>query len=265
MVKLTPPPETIRDGAVYDYLYQMQEYLTLELARIEETPAAARRAEAVENKAIQEQYQTLKAFILKTAETVESKTQADLSGLRAMADSLGELVCGEDGLQATLATVQRDYVARSDFGTYSEQVSARFAASAETLTQQIARVEAVEANTAQVGADFQSYRVETEGYIRSGIVYYENGLPVIGIAIGQNLRASGTATVDGQTFNVIAQEGFRAIYGAREMSFWQGDVKVAYMSNNRLYITDVTALATLTIGQWRFSTGNGLAIQWMGA
>lgn len=268
MVKLTPPPETVRDPAVYDYLYQLQEYLGLELEHAAKQQTGGTDKATVSgtvSTAMQEQFQTLKSIIIKTADTVEQHTQVDLSGLRAMVNDIGNIVCGEDGLQATLAAMQRDYVAQSDFGTYTEQVNTRFTATAEALTQQIVRVEEVEADTARVNTDFQNYCEKTEGYIRSGVVYYENGLPVIGIAIGQELHASGTATVDGQVVDVISQEGFRAIYGAHELSFWQGSVKVAYMNNNRLYIKDVTALETLTMSDWQFSTENGLAIRWMGA
>ena len=66
-------------------------------------------------------------------------------------------------------------------------------------------------------------------------------------------------------YQVVEQKGFRAIYAADELSFWQDDVKVAYMSNNRLCITDVAALSRLAVGRWELTDGAfGLTLRWRG-
>ena len=78
MVKLTPPPAGVADRLVYDYLYQLQEYLGLAL---EETGAAAPAASAPapgyaaadpadssgDTALPAGEYQALKALVLKTA------------------------------------------------------------------------------------------------------------------------------------------------------------------------------------------------------
>jgi hypothetical protein len=35
MVRITPPPVEIKDRAVYDYLYELQEYLAVVIDRLE--------------------------------------------------------------------------------------------------------------------------------------------------------------------------------------------------------------------------------------
>lgn len=43
-----------------------------------------------------------------------------------------------------------------------------------------------------MGVDFASYKTDVEGYIRQGIVSYDGTVPIIGIAIGQDIRTSQT-------------------------------------------------------------------------
>ena len=78
-------------------------------------------------------------------------------------------------------------------------------------------------------------------------------------AVGQNLT---TREVDGET--VVEQNNFRAVFTARRLSFWQDDTEIAYLSDNRLYITDITVLSGLNVGKWRMDSTSGLAFQWMG-
>lgn len=110
-----------------------------------------------------------------------------------------------------------------------------------------------------VPAAFEQYRVETEGYIRTGIVCYDGAVPQYGVAVGQNLTCR---EVDGET--VVEQNDFRATFTASKLSFWQDASEVAYVSNNRLYITNITVLEGMSIGEWEISSENGLVIRWMG-
>ena len=98
------------------------------------------------------------------------------------------------------------------------------------------------------------------GSIKVGVVYYENALPVMGVAVGQNL----STTVDEDGVVHIDQVNFRAIYAAKEMSFWQGDKKVAYISGQKLFINEANILAGATIGDWEITTSNGLAFKYVG-
>lgn len=273
MIRLDPPPEGLQDRQVYDYLYQLQEYLAVALDRAREGGAAAGAQQALQtaDENICRQVRSLKALIIKTADTVQSHTAIDLGNLRALVEGLDEVIEGDGGLRATLLAIQGDYLARSTFGQYAEAVAQRLEATAQGLTQMIDYISDLRADMNAVSADFSAWRIQSQGYIRMGIVgEREDATPVIGIAIGQNLTvlrdASGndvTVTVDGVAYQVVEQKGFRAVYAADELSFWQDDVKVAYMSNNQLRITDVAALSRLTVGRWELTDGvSGLTLKW---
>ena len=277
MVKLTPPPAGVRDKTVYDYLYELQEYLKLALDGAGDAggaaQAAAQQASRQASAELVRQVNYLKALIIKTADEVESHTAIDLGNLRALVDALGEVIEGDGGLRAVLMEIRGDYVARSEFGTYAESVAQQLEATANALTQYVAYVSQLQGSVDAVSADFNAWRIESEGYIRSGIVgWREDATPIIGIAIGQNLTVlqdaegnDATVTVDGTAYKVVEQKGFRALYAADELSFWQDDVKVAYMSNNQLHITDVVALSRLAVGRWDVSDGAaGLTVKWRG-
>ena len=69
--------------------------------------------------------------------------------------------------------------------------------------------------------------------------------------------------VDGE--KVVEQNNFRAVFTATRLSFWQDATEVAYVSNNRLYITNITVLGAIAVGQWSVEAAEGgLAFRWIG-
>ena len=232
----------------YAYLVQMAQQLNLALGQLEEgagggtglasarRQAASRSGGSTIDKAAQ-QYETLRSMIIKTAAQVEKTTQ--------------ELT----------AQMKERYVASSDFGQYIADLSAYLEANPEALTQYYSFASDLKANVEAVDAAFSHYKVDTEGYIRTGIVYYEGGVPVYGVAVGQGLTCR---EVDGE--KVVEQSNFRAVFTATRLSFWQDATEVAYVSNNRLYITNITVLGGITMGKWSIGTAeDGLVFRWMGA
>ena len=231
----------------YSYLFQMAQQLNMALTALEGGTAApsgssaARRSTGASasaadvSSADNEQFQNLRAMIVKTAKQI-SRFMEQL-----------ELRLGEE------------YVAASQFGTYVQRLSAYLEANPEALTQYYSFCSDLAANVAAVDAAFSTYRLDTEGYIRTGIVYYDGPAPVYGVAVGQNLA---TTEIDGQ--QVVEQNNFRAVFTAQRLSFWQDSTEIAYVSNNRLYITNITVLDSISIGHWRMDSGNGLAFKWIG-
>ena len=205
----------------YSYLFQMAQQLNVALGQLESggtaAPSGGTAAPAAER---EQQYQTLKSMIVKTADTVQRRM-----------DQLSAKLMGE-------------YVAASEFGTYVERLNAYLEANPEALTQYYSFFADLQASTETVSAAFEQYRLETEGYIRTGIVCYDGAVPQYGVAVGQN--------------------DFRATFTASKLSFWQDASEVAYVSNNRLYITNITVLEGMSIGEWEISSENGLVIRWMG-
>lgn len=187
-------------------------------------------------RAAEEQYDTLRSMILKTAEQVEKTTE--------------ELT----------ARLKEEYVASSDFGSYVAKLSAYLEANPQAMTQYYSFFSDLQANVEKVDAAFSHYKVDTEGYIRTGIVYYDGAVPVYGVAVGQDLTCR---EIDGQ--RVVEQSNFRAVFTASRLSFWQDATEVAYVSNNRLYITNITVLGAIAVGQWSVEAAEGgLAFRWIG-
>ena len=180
--------------------------------------------------------ETLRSMILKTADQVQ-KTTAALT-----------------------AKLEEEYVASSDFGSYVAKLSAQLEAAPEAVTQYYSFFSDLQANVEKVDAVFAHYKLDTEGYIRTGIVYYDGAAPVYGVAVGQDLTCR---EVDGE--KVVEQNNFRAVFTATRLSFWQDATEVAYVSNNRLYITNITVLGGIDVGQWSMEAAEGgLAFRWIG-
>lgn len=226
--------------AQYAYLFQMAQQLNLALGQLESggTGAASGGGTSTHQGTARKEgtgYQELKSLIVKTARLVKRQ------------------------MEQLSARLEGEYVAVSDFGTYVERLSAYLEANPEALTQYYSFFADLQASTETVSAAFEQYRVETEGYIRTGIVCYDGAVPQYGVAVGQNLTCR---EVDGET--VVEQNDFRATFTASKLSFWQDASEVAYVSNNRLYITNITVLEGMSIGEWEISSENGLVIRWMG-
>ena len=96
----------------YSYLFQMAQQLNVALGQLESggtaAPSGGTAAPAAER---EQQYQTLKSMIVKTADTVQRRM-----------DQLSTKLTGE-------------YVAASEFGTYVERLNAYLEANPEALTQ----------------------------------------------------------------------------------------------------------------------------------
>ena len=226
----------------YSYLFQMAQQLNLALEQVEamsgESRVQQRAAEMLGKKEEPEQkesYEKLKGLIVKTAETVERN------------------------MEQITAQLRESYVAASDFGDYVAELNAYLEANPEALTQYYGFTAELKADLAAVDAAFSDYKVDTEGYIRTGIVYYDGAVPVYGVAVGQNLT---TTEVDGE--KIVDQNNFRAVFTATKLSFWQDSTEVAYVSNNRLYINNITVLDGLELGPWKITEADGLTFRWIG-
>lgn len=229
----------------YSYLFQMVQQLNLALEQLEQTgggvrpayvAAAGGAASGTKQTEADRQYQKLRTMIIKTADQVRRTTE--------------ELT----------ARLEEEYVAVSDFGSYVTSLSAYLEANPEAVTQYYSFFSDLKTNVEAVDAAFQHYKVGTEGYIRTGIVYYDGAVPVYGVAVGQDLTCR---EVDGE--KIVEQNNFRAVFTATRLSFWQDATEVAYVSNNRLYITNITVLGGIAIGAWSVEAAeSGLTFRWIG-
>ena len=222
-------------------LFRMTEQLNVALGGITVENLAPSAAQGIVNAAglsterqQQQEYSALRSLIIKTADTVTA---------------LGEEI---------RADLSADYLAKSDFGTYTESASAALEANATAITQTYQFVTDVQAGAAATDVSFQSYRTQTEAFIHTGLLYYDaDNLPVYGVAVGNNLQ---TETVDGN--EVLRKTNQMATFEAERVAFWLNGGVVAYLSNSKLYITNTEITGSMRVGGFLvISNSSGFTIK----
>lgn len=141
----------------------------------------------------------------------------------------------DDGMETIRNELKGEYVAQSEFGIYKESVNQTISENAAYTKKEF---EAVYEITSELG----NYQSELSGYIKTGIV--EDG--IIGVEISQG-------------------SGEKVRLAAGELSFWQGGVKGAVMTNNRFYIDNLTVNINAQFGNFMIDTSDGgFAIRYIG-
>lgn len=249
---LPMPPGGI-DRTVYDYLYRVTEQLNLALTNLgTENFAADSAARKVLGGGMSEEQQktlnaglgNLKSLIIKTADAVQAE------------------------MQVLETSLESKYVAVSDFGAYQEDIAAQLTATAEKIEQTISYYAALSDALGGVSDEFDAYTVEVQGYIRQGIIGYEDAVPVIGIAIGRDLTVTGAQeTVDGKVYDVIDTSSNMSVWTPDKLGFYINGTEAAYFSNGALYVGTVIVQTKLVLGQnkWQIDHANGFAVKWIGA
>lgn len=240
------PPVLTGGGAealqrLYGYLFRMAEQMNVAQAELGGTGVQALGSGAgADSLSYGSTRDQLQALIVNTAET-----------LRREMDRLEQVLRSE--YQAV----------SSQWGVYKEQISATITATAEGVVQQYGFASELDALSAQA-TEFDRYRVSTEGFIRQGFVERnEQGVPIIGIAIGQGLTGVET-TVNGQTVLELDSTQSCAFYTADRVSFRIGGREVAYLSNRRLYVEEVQVTGRLWAGKWMLDGSDGLLVKYIG-
>lgn len=236
---------------VQSYLHQLVEQLNFTFSAIEKSTgslkttggstATGEQTEA--EKKLNDSVNNLKSLIIKSANSVRAEM---------------------DQLETELGS---SYVAKADFGTFQEDIHAQLTATAASIEQALSYYAELSALVDEASTEFDSYVIETEGYIRQGIIGYEDAVPIIGIAIGQDIRVTGdTETVDGQTYDVIDTSSNMSIWTPDKLAFYINGAEVGYFSNGALYTGDtiVTGKLFLANNKWEISHTNGFSIKWIG-
>ena len=150
------------------------------------------------------------------------------------------------------------YVAQADFGEggvakYIEDTNMSIEATSENLTQNYYKKETIDALGGRVLGIEDSIRVQ-EGYIRTGNVgsYWDEN--ALGMEIGEFDTEGGTTN---KRYARMTSYGLE-LFGSSK------DIPVAYVRQDKLYITNAEITGTLKIGGYRVDTSNGLAFKWVG-
>lgn len=199
----------------------------------------------------------------KSSQGQGGETVVSYNELRGLISNTAQIVNVEiDKLHTEL---KKQYVAVSDdWGRYQENISSVVEATAESVVQSYNYDSQIH-TLQEEAAGFSAYKISTEGYIRRGFIDYdEEGIPILGIAIGQGLTST-SVTIGGEEFQQIDTTASCAFYTATKVSFRINGQEVAYVSNRKLYIGDVEITGSVVLGgKWMISTTNGLAIKWIG-
>ena len=227
----------------YAYLFQLAQTLNRAMEQAEgQLPAqGAQTAGKQEAQERRRQAAELKSLLVKTADAVHREL---------------------DRLQATLTG---NYVAQSDFGTYLEKTSQEIEADPTGLSRYFKFASDIQADVEQVGTDFSTYKTDVEGYIRQGIVGYDGTVPILGIAIGQNLQTARTGVETEQgVFDEIDKRSNMSVWTTEKLSFYIGGQEAAYFSNGRLTVAQIATDRITGSGKWDVNFTNGVKFKWMG-
>lgn len=228
---------------VYSYLFRLSEYLNLALGQLQSETKAAASVSVPQSAADGETaktYNELRALIVNTAELVRREMDTVETRLHGVYEAIS-----------------------TQWGSFRENVDTVITETAHDVVRQY-NYDAVLETLQTQAAGFAQYRLQTEGFIRQGFVEYnQQGLPILGIAIGQNLTGN-TVIIDGQEYEQFDSGQSCAFYTAEKVSFRINGQEVAYVSNRKLYIGDMEVTGHVVLNHWMLTTHDGFAIKWVG-
>lgn len=224
----------------YAYLFQLAQMLN----------------RAAEQAAQQPQTQTVQ----KTVQAAQAQTAAELKSL---------IVKSADAVRKEMDRLETElkgsYVAASDFGTYLERISQEIEADPTGLSRYFKFAADIQADVDKVGTDFSAYKTDVEGYIRQGIVGYDGTVPILGIAIGQNLQTARTGVeTERGVFDEIDKSSNMSVWTTEKLSFYIGGQEAAYFSNGKLTVAQIATDRIAGAGKWDVSFTNGVKFKWIG-
>ena len=233
------------------YMYQMVEQLNWALSAMDGGASA------------REQRLPGQTAVPASDDKKEDDTNQRMANLRDLIIKSADVVRQEMDRLAT--ELKGSYVAQSEFGDYLERISQRIEADPSQLSQYFKFASDIRADVDRVEVDFASYKTDVEGYIRQGIVGYDGTVPIIGIAIGQDIRTSQTGVETEQgVYDVIDKSSNMSVWTTEKLSFYIGGQETAYFSNGKLTVAQIAADRITGAGEWDVSFTRGVKFKWIG-
>lgn len=230
----TPEQQTAQ---MRSYLYQLAEQLNWALNTVNDAKAGNTSAVVLPNRNESE---------------VEIDAETTFNSIKALITKSADIV---NAYEETIRNnFNGTYFADSDFGTYIENTTASIEENSKGVTEVYTNVQKITNADGTGTLDGLAEDVkESNAYIKRGFLGYDkkSGNAVYGIAIGET---------DAQ--GVYKQ---CAWFTSSKLSFFDGaGNEVAYISGNKLYITDAVFLGTVIFGDYKADTTDGLAFLWIG-
>lgn len=214
--------------------------------------AAGRAADSAQKKTMEEvrsRAEYLKALIVKTADEVESYADSRIAEYASL------------------------YVAKSEYGSYYQQIERQVADTARGTVESYNYSDAIE--SAQTAADSalaaaETYYTELTGQIRRGVmedpVTHELHL---GIAIAENLEFTGVVEEHGgMSYYRLASGQTLGLYTSRGWQFWINGRLCGYFSSedNMLHVANIIADEKINFAtDWEITTDGGFGIRYIGS
>ena len=136
------------------------------------------------------------------------------------------------------------YVAQSQFGTFRQETEQRLTANSQELKQSFSNVQQLETSV----EGLRSAVLEVNASIRTGLLAQVEDQSIYGVEIGQQTYEDGVVR-----FHKYAR------LTAQKLSFYDSnDVEVAYVSDQRLYVTSAVVQEITAVGltAQRFQMGD---------
>lgn len=200
------------------------------------------------NASPQDTFNSIKALIIKSADIVD-----------AYYAEINQRLVGE-------------YVAVSPFGVYEQRTEQKISANSTSINNAFSNIQTINSdiNTKYDGIlagiksdlgevektanDADTSILEIKANIKTGFLGTEDGIDIYGIEVGQRNTVNGK-----ETFNKYAR------FTANKLSFYdKSGTEVAYISDNKLYITQAEITDTLSLGGYQVDTTKGLSFKWVG-
>lgn len=232
-------------AALRDYLVRLNMSLQgMETAALSAaTATVGSKAPAAVGSRSGESESELRALIVKTANTVNHQVE-----------TLNQ-------------TLHEDYMAKSDFGEYSEQVDALITATARQVVESFdfaAKIEAV----AAAGEEAERHITALRGEICRGIIEDPaSGEVALGIAIAENLVFTGeTVMENGVEYYRLSPGQTLGIYTASGWQFWINGAKKGWFDSidAMLHVGSIVVEENLRVSDdWLISCVGGLGIRYL--
>ena len=233
---ITAPTPEGKMAQMQSYMHQLVQQLNWALNTIDEASSGntssvvmSKQSESLSPKEAANTFNSIKSLIIKSADIV-----------KAYEDTI-------------LTNFNGKYFAESDFGTFIEDTNKFVTENSRGVTEAYTSIASI-TNTEGTGSlDKVAEEVRlTNAYIKRGLLGYHDRLKkdVYGMAVGE--------TEDG----VYKKYAWFTAYGVS--LFDENDKEVAYISQNKLYITDAVFLGAVQFGGYVADTSDGLAFTWIG-
>jgi hypothetical protein len=145
------------------------------------------------------------------------------------------------------------YMAVSDFGTFYENSSAELVGKYDSIEQKYTNLqEVVDVLGETVG------KLSSEGSIVSGMLGYDEGIPVYGIKIGRKVNDEVTGEEIFNEFARFTSSGLELFANPNSTA------PTAIFKHSGMYINNAEVSGTLKLGGYKIETSKGLAFTWVG-